>query len=29
MCQHAVAQDQILDFAGELLLGGQPETPFL
>lgn len=29
MCQHAVGQDQILQSAGELLLGGQPQNPFL
>lgn len=29
ICQHAVAQDQILHLTGELLLGGRPESPFL
>ncbi|MFF1659155.1 acyl-CoA dehydrogenase family protein [Streptomyces sp. NPDC058255] len=28
-CQHAVAQDANLEYAGELLLGGSPNTPFL
>ncbi|MBW7565205.1 acyl-CoA dehydrogenase family protein [Chromobacterium subtsugae] len=29
MCQHAVAQDMILQTCGELMLGGQPDNPFL
>lgn len=28
-CQHAVAQEENLEFAGELLLGGTPNAPFL
>lgn len=28
-CQHVVAQDRVLEWAGDLLMGGQPETPFL
>ncbi|WP_198358179.1 acyl-CoA dehydrogenase family protein [Streptomyces fildesensis] len=28
-CQHAVAQDENLEFAGELMLGGHPNAPFL
>ncbi|MFE0106553.1 acyl-CoA dehydrogenase family protein [Streptomyces sp. NPDC059009] len=29
MCQHAVAQDSVLRTAGELLLGGDPRSPFI
>ncbi|MFJ9691393.1 acyl-CoA dehydrogenase family protein [Kitasatospora sp. NPDC101183] len=29
ICQHVVGQDLILDWSGELLLGGMPDTPFI